>query len=109
MSTLKKEASKPAEWKIRFHDDFFKDLDRLSPKDISIFEKKKTKIIKNPERQKHLSGGSHCYREPIRKNIRLVYFIHKNTIWFLTVGPHGKAYTEFKKRLYLIRIKYGLE
>jgi len=93
---------------IKFHDNFFKDLDKLSNKDVQIFEKKRMKIIENPKRQKYLHGASHCYREPITKNIRVVYFIYKDTIWFLTIGPHDKAYDKFKKRLHQIKIKYRL-
>ncbi len=100
--------SEKEELNVKFHDNFFKDLDKLSSKDIQIFDKKRRKILENPKRQKHLTGGSHCYREPITKNIRVIYFIHKNILWFLTIGPHDKAYNEFKKRLYHIKIKYGL-
>ncbi|MBU1159910.1 hypothetical protein KKD04_01870 [Patescibacteria group bacterium] len=93
---------------IKFHDNFFKDLDKLSNKDIQIFEKKRKKIIENPERQKHLSEIN-CYREPITKNIRVVYFFHKDILWFLTIGSHDKAYTKFKERLHQIKIKYKLK
>jgi len=108
MSILKKEELNSNNLSVRFHDSFFKDLDNLSSKNIKIFEKKREKILENPKRQKHLVGSAHCYREPITKNIRVVYFIHKNIIWFLTIGPHDKAYDNFKKRLYQIKIKYGL-
>ena len=94
---------------IRFHDNFFKDLDKLSSKDIQIFEKKKAKIMENPRRQKYLSGERHCYREPITKNIRVVYFLHQDTLWFLTIDSHDKAYDKFKERLNQIRKKYGIE
>ncbi|GEM_PF-958993 len=103
MNISKKEALS-----VRFHNNFFKDLDNLSSRDIQIFERKREKILKNPKRQKHIVGGSHCYREPITKNIRVVYFIHKNVIWFLTIGSHNKAYSKFKQRLYQIKVKYGL-
>ena len=93
---------------IREHPDFFKDLDKLNLKDLEIFYKKKQKIKENPLRPKHLSGGSNCYREPITKNIRLIYFIDKNIIWLLTIGPHDKSYNEFRKRLYSLRTKYEL-
>ena len=93
---------------IRFHDSFFKDLDNLSNKDVQIFEKKRKKIIGNPKRQKHLRGVSHCYREPITRNIRVIYFLHENILWFLTIGSHDKAYAKFKERLHQIKIKYKL-
>ena len=50
MNTSKKEESKSAKWNIIFHDDFFKDLGKLSSKDVLIFEKKKKKITENPFR-----------------------------------------------------------
>jgi len=96
------------EWEIKEHPDFFKDLDNLGTKELEIFYKKKNKLKENPLRQKHLSGGLNCYREPITENIRLVYFIQGKTIWLLTIGPHDKSYEMFKKRLYSLRIKYGL-
>jgi len=108
MGISKKEGS-PVKFDVKFHDNFFKDLDKLSKKDIQIFDKKRKKIIENPQRQKYLQGGVHCYREPITKNIRVVYFFHKNILWFLTIGPHDKAYAKFRERLHQIKIKYGLE
>ena len=96
------------DWEIKEHPDFFKDLNKLGAKDLETFYKKKNKIKKNPERQKHLSGGLNCYREPITKNIRLVYFVQGKIIWMLAIGPHDKSYSEFRKRLYSIRIKYDI-
>ena len=96
------------EWEIKEHPDFFKDLDNLGTKELEIFYKKKNKLKESPLRQKHLSGGLNCYREPITENIRLVYFIQGKTIWLLTIRPHDKSYEMFKKRLYSLRIKYGL-
>ena len=93
------------DWEIKEHQDFFKDLDRLSLKDLNIFYKKKGKIKENPEREKHLSGGENCYREPITKNIRLIYFIEGKTIWLLTIGRHKEAFREYLKRLYSLRLK----
>jgi hypothetical protein len=56
--------------------------------------------------QKYLAGEVHCYREPITKNIRVVYFIHKDILWFLTIGTHDKSYAKFKERLHQLRLKY---
>lgn len=97
------------DWEIKEHPDFFKDLDDISAKDLEIFYKKKHKIKQNPERLKHLSGGSNCYREAITNSIRLIYYLKGNTIWLLTIGPHDKAYKEFKKRLYSLKARYGIE
>ena len=91
------------EWEIKEHPDFFKDLDKLSTKDLEVFYKKKNKIKKNPERQKHLRGGENCYREPITDNIRLIYFIEKKIIWLLTIGRHKEAYSYYLKRLYSLK------
>lgn len=91
------------DWEIREHPDFFKDLDKLSVNDLETFYKKKEKIKGNPERQKHLSGGENCYREPITENIRLIYFVKGNTVWFLTIGKHKEAYKSYLKRLYSLR------
>ncbi|MBI5073419.1 hypothetical protein HZA99_06395 [Candidatus Woesearchaeota archaeon] len=78
------------EYKVRFHSGFFNDLDRLSPSDIEIFEKKKEKIKQNPLRLKHLSGGENCYREEITMNIRLIYYIKGTDIWMLVIDKHEK-------------------
>ena len=92
-------------WEVREHPDFFRDLDKLSAKDLEIFYNKKNKIKQNPLRQKHLSGGENCYREPITDNIRLIYFIERNIIWLLTIGKHKEAYKEYLKRLYTLKEK----
>lgn len=96
------------DWEIKEHPDFFKDLDKIGNKELEIFLKKKEKIKRNPAREKHLSGGSNCYREPITKSVRLVYFIQNKIIWLLTIGPHDRSYEEFKKRLYSLKVKYKL-
>ncbi len=93
------------EYKIKFHSEFFKDLDRLSLTDIQIFEKKKEKIKQNPLRLKHLSGGENCYREEITTNIRLIYYLKANDIWMLVIDKHDKAYGKYRKRLYSLKVK----
>ncbi len=92
-----------SDWIIKYHPDLIKDLDELSQKDIEIFYKKKEKIKENPLRLKHLSGGENCYREPITRNIRLVYYINAKIIWFLTVGKHDEAYDKYLGRLHTLR------
>ena len=94
-----------SEWIIKEHPDFFKDLDKLGTKELQNFYDKKKKIKQNPLRVKHLSGGAHCYREPITDHVRLIYYVEGNSIWLLTIGPHDKAYTEYIKRLYNLREK----
>lgn len=97
------------EWEIREHPDFFRDLDRLGIRELQNFFSKKKKIKENPLRHKHLSGGQNCYREPITDNIRLIYFIEGKTIWLLTIGRHDKSYSGFRKRLYSLRMRYGMK
>ncbi len=92
-----------SEWIIKYHPDLIKDLDELSRKDIEIFYKKKEKIKQNPLRLKHLSGGENCYREPITRNIRLIYYIDVKIIWFLTVGKHDEVYAGYLERLHTLR------
>ena len=94
------------EWVIKEHPDFLKDLDKLGTKELQIFYNKKNKIKQNPLRLKHLSGGENCYREEITKNIRVVYYVKGNVIWFLTVDTHDDAYAKFRSRLYTLKIKY---
>ena len=93
------------EWIIKLHPDFLRDLDRLDKKYLEIFYKKKEKIKQNPLRLKHLSGGENCYREEITNNIRLIYYIENNVVWFLTIGKHDKAYEDYLKRLHSLRNK----
>ena len=90
-------------WTIEFHKDFYKDLDKLSQAELEIFHKKRKKIKANPERQKHLAAGDHCYREPITRNVRLIYYVEGSRVWFLTIGRHDKAYEEYRKRLQSLR------
>lgn len=94
------------EYVVKFHSDFFKDLDKLSKKEIEIFEKKKEKIKQNPLRLKHLSGGENCYREEITSNVRLIYYLKGNEIWMLVIDKHDHAYSKYRKRLYSLRTKY---
>ena len=88
---------------IKFHSEFFKDLEKLSRKEIEIFEKKKEKIKQNPLRLKHLSGGENCYREEITRNIRLIYYVRGNEIWMLVIDKHDHAYEKYRKRLYSLK------
>jgi mRNA-degrading endonuclease RelE of RelBE toxin-antitoxin system len=98
-------------WIIRHHPHFYKDLEKLGTNELRTFQKKLQKIKDNPERQKHLSGGKNCYREPITDNIRLVYMIKEDIIWLLSIARHEKAYKSYLKRFYTVReklVKYGI-
>ncbi|MBN1156570.1 hypothetical protein JXA85_03080 [Candidatus Woesearchaeota archaeon] len=94
------------EWAIKLHPQFLSDLDKLGAKELQIFYDKKNKIKENPLRLKHLSGGANCYREPITDNIRLIYYVEGNTIWFLTIGVHRKAFQIYIKRLYSLKQRF---
>lgn len=93
------------EWKVEVHPEFLKDLKKLNNKLLEIFYKKKEKIKSDPLRQKHLKGGSNCYREPITDTIRLIYYVEKKTIYLLTIGVHDKAYKQYRKRLHNLKDK----
>ncbi len=91
------------EWIIKLHPEFLKDLEKLDNKYLEMFNKKRKKIKENPLRLKHLSGGENCYREEITSNIRLVYYVEDNIIWFLNIGRHDEAYKIYIKRLHSLR------
>ncbi len=97
------------EWVIKEHPDFLRDLDKLNKNELEIFYKKKNKIKLNPLRFKHLSGRENCYREEITSNIRLIYYIKGNVIWMLVIDKHDHAYTEYRKRLYSLKMRYSLD
>ncbi len=108
MSTSRKEELRLTNWVIREHPDFFKDLDKLGVRELQNFYDKKKKIKDNPIRHKHLSGGIHCYREPITDNVRLIYYIKENVIWLLAIGTHKKAFKQYIKRLHSLKQRHGL-
>ena len=91
------------DWTIELHEHFGKDLDKLTKSDLEVLHRKRRKIKANPERQKHLAGGEHCYREPITKSVRLIYYVEGSRIWFLTIGRHDTAYEQYRKRLDSLR------
>lgn len=93
------------EWILREHPDLFRDLRKLTARELDILHKKRLKIKENPVRMKHLHGGANCYREPITDNVRLVYYIEGNVIWFLAIGKHKEIYEEYLKRLYSLKIQ----
>ncbi|MFW5991201.1 MAG: type II toxin-antitoxin system RelE family toxin [Candidatus Nanoarchaeia archaeon] len=90
-------------WIIRTHPDFIKDLDKLGVRELQNFYNKKQKIRENPLRQKHLSGGSNCYREPITDNTRLIYYVKDKEIWFLTIGTHKEVFKDYVRRLHSLK------
>ena len=87
-------------WEVEYHKDFLKDLGVLDKKILNIFYKKIKKIEENPKRQKHLTGSGNFYREPITKNIRLVYVLEGKIIRLLVINKHKTVYRLFLKRFH---------
>jgi addiction module RelE/StbE family toxin len=94
----------PNDYEIKFHPDFFKDLDKLDKKDVKIVEKQIEKVKQNPRRFKSLHGITNCYRIRIG-NLRIVYYVKNRVIWFLTVEKRDTVYGIYLKRLYFIKSK----
>ena len=94
----------PDDYVAKFHPNFFKDLDKLDKRDVEIVDKQIQKIKENPTRFRHLHGGSNCYK--VRAgNLRIVYYLEGNVIWFLVVEKRDTVYKIYFKRLYDIRRK----
>lgn len=94
------------EFEIKFHPDFFKDLDKLDKKDVEIVDKQIKKIKEDPARFKHLRGRQNCYRVRMG-HLRTVYYLEGKTIWFLTVEKRDTVYKIYFKRLYDLKMKLG--
>lgn len=86
--------------------------------DISKFEnfqkmrlvKAYKKIKENPTRFKHLAGEGNCYSVRIG-DLRIIYALENNIVWFLAAGKRGSIYQTYIKRLYSVReklAKYGI-
>ncbi|MFH1650455.1 MAG: hypothetical protein ABIA93_07970 [Candidatus Woesearchaeota archaeon] len=88
------------EWHAKYHTKFLKDLKKLDGSLLKIFKAKRAKILENPLRFKHLSGGENCYREEITSNIRIIYYVEGASVWFLLLERHDAAYEDFRKRLH---------
>ena len=54
---VKKRAQMTPDYELRFHPDFFKDLDKLDKKDVDVVYKQIKKIKQDPTRFKHLTGA----------------------------------------------------
>lgn len=89
---------------IKFHPDFFKDLEKLDKKELEIVSKQVKKIKANPTRFKHLRGRENCYS--VRAGgLRIIYWIGGKELWFLVVERRGKVYALYFKRLYAVKQK----
>lgn len=96
-----------SEYEAKFHPEFFNDLKKLTKTELKDAYKHIQKIKQDPAHQKHLEGGSNCYRSRIG-NLRMVYCIFGATIWFLVIERRDKVYDTYRNRLYKIRQQMGV-
>ena len=89
---------------IRYHPEFFKDLERLSKSQLEAAHKKIERIKEAPEQFKDLSGGAKCYSTRI-ENMRLVYYFDGTNLWFLILESRKGVYEEYVKRLYKLKTR----
>ncbi|ODS41090.1 hypothetical protein BEH94_08565 [Candidatus Altiarchaeales archaeon WOR_SM1_SCG] len=89
-------------YEIKFHQDFFKDMKRLTRAEKERVAKQIYKINENPLRYLHMSGSENCYRVRIG-NLRMIYLIYEQIIYFLIVYRRGKVYDIFHKRIHDIK------
>ena len=87
---------------VKYHPEFFDDLDKLDKRDLKAVHKQIEKIKKNPLRFKRLKGRENCYS--VRTgDFRIIYYLVGNVIWFLIVEKRRIVYNIYFKRLYRIR------
>lgn len=91
-------------FELSFHPDFFADLKKLDKREKEEVSKHVDKIRNNPERFKHLHGQGNCYTMRAG-NLRVVYSLEGNTIYFLVAERRKEVYDAYYKRLYDIRRK----
>jgi len=85
-------------WSLKAHPLFEKDLKELDKSEREIIHKLLEKIREKPERYKKLKHLTNCYSVRV-KNLRMVYYLEKNSIIILIVGKRKKVYKEMKKRM----------
>jgi len=96
----------PNDFIVKYHPEFFDDLDKLDKRDLEAVHKQIEKIKKNPLRFKRLRGRENCYS--VRTgDLRIIYYVARNIIWFLVCDKRKTVYGVYFKRLY--RIKSRLE
>ena len=82
------------EYIVKFHPEFFDDLKKLDRKEKEIVNKLVKKIKTNPTRFKHMHGKENRFR--VRAgNLRIVYYLEKNTIWFLVAERRDTVYAVY--------------
>lgn len=92
------------EYEIRFHPEFFRDLRELDRLEKERLVKLYPRIKENPTHFKHLSGGQNCYSVRVG-DLRVIYYLEGQVIWFLIVERRGDVYEEYLKRLYNLKEK----
>ena len=94
----------PNDFILKYHHEFFDDLDKLGKRDLEAIHKQIEKIKKNPLRFKRLKGRENCYS--VRTgNLRIIYYVVSNVIWFLIAEKRDIVYGVYFKRLYRIKSK----
>ena len=93
------------EYELRFHPEFFNDIKQLDSLEKERLAKGYAKIKENPERFKHLAGGENCYTVRLG-DLRVVYYLERNIIWFLVVEKRRDVYTIYSKRLHSLRQRF---
>ena len=94
----------PNDFTVKYHPEFFDDFNKLNKMDLEAVHKQIEKIKKNPLRFKRLKGKENCYS--VRTgDLRIIYYITGNIIWFLIVEKRKTIYGIYFKRLYRIKSK----
>jgi|SRR3989338_777639 len=93
-----------ANFTIRYHPKFFKDLEKLTQSQLESLDKKIERIKTDPDQFKDLKGKNNCYTIRI-EHMRLVYYFDGSSLWFLIVESRKSVYKEYLKRLYNLKMK----
>lgn len=95
------------EFEFKFHPEFFDDLDKLTKNELEAVNKQIEKIKQNPLRYKRLHGRENCFS--VRSgDLRIIYYVDGKVVWFLLVDRRDDVYNNYLKRLYRIKIEFGI-
>lgn len=87
----------------RYHKDLLKDFKSLDARERGIVLQKIDAIASGLQKGEPLSGAKDCFKVRMG-DLRLVYVILVNEIWFLIVDRRGRVYEKFQRRyLQIIR------
>ncbi len=89
---------------IRYHPQFFKDLESLTKLQLESVHKKIERIKTDPAEFKDLKGKNNCYTIRV-EHMHLVYYFDGPNLWFLIIESRKIVYDEYLKRLYNLKIK----